>query len=502
MGERFRLKQSFDISGFSAANRVILQALKDYGMIVADNGSGWYLSGAPSSRWNDDELHALSSIAGSNFEAVDLSPKVASLDQTSGSTTGGASVTIHGQNFSGAAGQLQVRFGSTPATGVAIVSDTVLVATAPAHAAGQVDVVVQTPYAVSATSGADRFTFQTANNLPSARLFYKGSTAWDLTSNALPGFSDDNAIAPDKTAYLPGSAAASFANVSSYSRGINGLMIDLAAGHGAIRANDFTFKVGNSNSPNLWATAPAPTLVTTRTGAGVGGSDRVELMWADNVIQKQWLEVVVKGNDALGGSNANTGLSTSYVFYFGSAPGDSGTGDSGNSLVNAIDEQAARNDPHGNANKASITNVNDFDRNALVNAGDQQLTRAPNANNNATAPKSILIGPGGPFAPAAALPVTTFASRLGPLVVANDEQGIASALTATSRSSVSSLTVEGIAATPLQPTAEQRSVSAYFERLGWQNGELSRTELLDDLSLRVEPADAASCLAIDAIGGL
>ena len=47
MGERFRLKQNFDISGFSAANRVILQALKTYGMIVADNGSGWYLSGAP-----------------------------------------------------------------------------------------------------------------------------------------------------------------------------------------------------------------------------------------------------------------------------------------------------------------------------------------------------------------------------------------------------------------------------------------------------------------------
>ena len=56
MGERFRLKQSFDISGFSAANQVILQALKDYGMIVADNGSSWFLGGTPSSRWSDDDL--------------------------------------------------------------------------------------------------------------------------------------------------------------------------------------------------------------------------------------------------------------------------------------------------------------------------------------------------------------------------------------------------------------------------------------------------------------
>src|SRR5579872_7142769 len=99
MGERFRLKQSFDISGFSPADQVILQALKDYGMIVADNGSSWYLSGSPSSRWSDDDLHALTSLVGSNFEAVDLTPIVTSLDQTSGPSAGGTAVTIHGQNF-------------------------------------------------------------------------------------------------------------------------------------------------------------------------------------------------------------------------------------------------------------------------------------------------------------------------------------------------------------------------------------------------------------------
>ena len=71
MGARFRLKASFDISGFSAANQVILTALKQYGMMLADNGSSWFISGAPDAGWNNDDLHALTAIAGSNFEAVD-----------------------------------------------------------------------------------------------------------------------------------------------------------------------------------------------------------------------------------------------------------------------------------------------------------------------------------------------------------------------------------------------------------------------------------------------
>lgn len=73
MGARFRLKASFDISSFSATNQIILTALKQYGMLLADNGSSWYISGAPDARWNNTDLHALTTIAGSNFEAVDES---------------------------------------------------------------------------------------------------------------------------------------------------------------------------------------------------------------------------------------------------------------------------------------------------------------------------------------------------------------------------------------------------------------------------------------------
>ena len=74
MGQRFRLKESFDISGFAPQVQVILTALKKYGMILSDNGSSWFISGAPDERWNNDDLRALhSGVRGSDFHAVDSS---------------------------------------------------------------------------------------------------------------------------------------------------------------------------------------------------------------------------------------------------------------------------------------------------------------------------------------------------------------------------------------------------------------------------------------------
>jgi hypothetical protein len=72
MGMRVRLKAGFDISGFSPHIQVILKALKKYGMFVADNGSNWYISGAPDSRWDDDELGELKTIPGKYFEVVKM----------------------------------------------------------------------------------------------------------------------------------------------------------------------------------------------------------------------------------------------------------------------------------------------------------------------------------------------------------------------------------------------------------------------------------------------
>jgi hypothetical protein len=73
MGLRVRLKANVDISGFPRQARVVLQALKTYGMILADNGSSWYISGAPDPHWSNDDLHTLGRITGSDFEVVDTS---------------------------------------------------------------------------------------------------------------------------------------------------------------------------------------------------------------------------------------------------------------------------------------------------------------------------------------------------------------------------------------------------------------------------------------------
>ena len=73
MGLRFRLRANFPVASFPPQARVILRALKRYGMIVADNGSAWYISGVPDPRWNNDQLHSLHRVKGSDFRVVNTS---------------------------------------------------------------------------------------------------------------------------------------------------------------------------------------------------------------------------------------------------------------------------------------------------------------------------------------------------------------------------------------------------------------------------------------------
>ncbi len=70
MGQRYRLKAGFDLAGYPRAAQIVLTAMKKYGMILADNGSNWYISGAPDDRMPDDEINALKKVKGSDFEAV------------------------------------------------------------------------------------------------------------------------------------------------------------------------------------------------------------------------------------------------------------------------------------------------------------------------------------------------------------------------------------------------------------------------------------------------
>ena len=74
MGLRLRLKAGFSLAGYHGQSLVILRALKTYGMIVADNGSSWYITGAADPRWNDDDLNQLKNVPGSAFEVVNTGP--------------------------------------------------------------------------------------------------------------------------------------------------------------------------------------------------------------------------------------------------------------------------------------------------------------------------------------------------------------------------------------------------------------------------------------------
>ena len=193
-------------------------------------------------------------------------------------------------------------------------------------------------------------------------MFYNNS-AWDTAP-----LTDNDAIATDKQALLPG-VKAGFVNYTSYSSGINGIMVDLNNVPGTITASDFGFKVGNDSTPSGWASAPAPISVTP--GAGPGGTTRVTIIWDDGVIQKQWLQVTVK-------ATANTGLAADDVFYFGNAVGECGDGATytpPDAKVNATDEIAARNNPHTGANPAAITDATDFNRDKKVDATDQIIAR-------------------------------------------------------------------------------------------------------------------------------
>jgi hypothetical protein len=215
MGARLRLKASVDLSTLNPESRVLAQAMKDYGLIVADNGSNFFFTGASYSvdanngfalTWNDNDIqdtqHGLKSLHYSDFEFVDLTPAVTGLTVASGPA--GVSVTVTGQNFSGAAGHLQVLFGSTPATSVTVVDDSHVTVVAPAGS-GTVDVRVQSGvsdpnnssninspvfgYGTSAVSSVDRFTYTSSSGPThfslSAPAGSTGGSAFAVTVTAL-----------------------------------------------------------------------------------------------------------------------------------------------------------------------------------------------------------------------------------------------------------------------------------------------------------------------------
>jgi hypothetical protein len=197
------------------------------------------------------------------------------------------------------------------------------------------------------------------------RWLYYNRSGYDGTGTTGADSSDDNALADDKVALLPGHGPATFANLTNTARGITGLFVDLAdmPPTSVLAASDFEFRTGTGGDPSTWTAALAPNLVAIRRGAGVGGSDRVSLSWPDSFLRNTWLQVTVK-------ANARTGLAQPDVFYFGNLVGDSGEGNSPTvARVNALDLAAVRRRFITTAT-AQITNPFDADRDGKVNALD------------------------------------------------------------------------------------------------------------------------------------
>ena len=232
---------------------------------------------------------------------------------------------------------------------------------------------------------------QLVSSVAGRRLFYNNSF-FDNASND-PSFSDDTAIATDKSAYLPGTGSTTFANYTTYDKGINGVMVDLTAGgnHASLSASsDFTFKIsdiganGQSSDPTdgSWTTLTGASLpsVLVRPGQGVGGSDRIELIWADHVVPTiidRWLEVIVK-------STANTGLTSPDVFVYGDMPGESGNDTNSDfQFIDALDQFAVR--VHSNAANTNlfqqfglapaVQNLWDLNRDNRVDINDENIVR-------------------------------------------------------------------------------------------------------------------------------
>jgi subtilisin family serine protease len=203
---------------------------------------------------------------------------------------------------------------------------------------------------------------------------------------------DDRAVATDKQALLPGRAA-TFANYTSYDRGVNGVMIDVAGlpGDATPGPEDFLFRLGSAGEgrPADWPIGPFPTHVAVRRGAGVNGSDRVTVTFADGVVRNGWLQVTMK-------PTARTGLPAPDLFYFGNLVGETGTNaarDLTIARVDALDLVKLRSNLFGR--RLPVTDRCDFNRDGVVNARDWSILRNNQAGRLDLAIADVdIIGPG------------------------------------------------------------------------------------------------------------
>jgi uncharacterized delta-60 repeat protein len=221
-------------------------------------------------------------------------------------------------------------------------------------------------------------------------VFYNGS-AYD-NNGAAVNDQDLLALATDKQALLPGQAAR-FENVTSYSRGINGLYVRLSrADLQSIRPADFVFEVGDGATGGTWTGAPAPAAFHAGP-ASTGDATEVLLSWADGAIKNQWIRVTVL-------ANADTKLAAPDVFYFGNLIGDTGDGAT-TFRVNAIDLGGVKRELN---HTSTITGHYDLNRDGRINALDLGAVKA-NLNRSLTSTAPSAAGAPAPVATAGSFTV-------------------------------------------------------------------------------------------------
>jgi hypothetical protein len=242
---------------------------------------------------------------------------------------------------------------------------------------------------LTAVQNVLNWTYASQSSVAGRHLFYNQS-AFD-GNNAAINAADAIAIAPDKSAYLPGSGQAMLANLTNFDKGINGIMVDLAGAgnHAAIAAGDFVFKVGTNNSPGTWVSAPAPSAVVVSLGAGVGGSDRVTVTWAAGAIKDRWLEVQVL-------ATTHTGLTSGDVHFWGNLVGETATSTPGGAFARTVAADGGAIIVNGTQGSVGITNPLDINKsNSITVAAD----RGPIVASGTGTLTRISIAAGGPFAP-------------------------------------------------------------------------------------------------------
>ncbi len=202
-------------------------------------------------------------------------------------------------------------------------------------------------------------------------VFYNRSTSTvfgDGTGNPT------NAIDSTKLAMLPGQPT-STANYTNYSRGINGLIVDLASPAAPI-ASDFLFETWNGISVDSFVTTLAVPSITVIPGAGALGSNRVKIEFPDNEVRNTWLRVTVI-------ASPTTDLAANDVFIFGNAVGDMYADNIGSPVevrVNATDTSVVRQNQSISVNSVGITSIHDVNKDGRVNATDTSIVRQNQLN--------------------------------------------------------------------------------------------------------------------------